>query len=186
MHGKWNSNPPTLELPSPSSPFYDNQSWNWAQVGRFHHPQQECDKSRPKVKELKRDQSESLLRTCDTPRKSTSKDRPSKSCFGKAYSFQLIMGIFNVQVSLWKWTVLSIPRLSYKTRLSTSSRTCGGLRVLEFVVEDTTNAVLAAFSPRTQTSKSSDEDFRSSGLLGDVKRQAIRPRPRSLHIEAGK
>ena len=85
-----------------------------------------------------------------------------------------------------KWTVLSIPRLSYKTRLSTSSRTCWGLRMLEFVVEDTTNAVLAAFSPRTQTSKSSDEDFRSSGLLGDVKRQAIRPRPRSLHIEAGK
>lgn len=58
--------------------------------------------------------------------------------------------------------------------------------MLEFVVEDTTNAVLAAFSPRTQTSKSSDEDLRSSGLLGDVKRQAIRPRPRSLYVEAGK
>jgi len=26
MHGKWNLNPPTVELPSPNSPFYDNQS----------------------------------------------------------------------------------------------------------------------------------------------------------------
>lgn len=43
--------------------------------------------------------------------------------------------------------------------------------MLEFFVEDTTNAVLAVFSPRTQTSKSSDEDLRSSGLLGDAKRQ---------------
>ena len=99
----------------------------------------------------------SLLRACDTPRKSTSKHRPSKWCFGKAHYSKLL-----------------------------KSRSCGGLRVLEFVVEDTTNAVLAAFSPRTQTSKSSDEDLRSSGLLGDAKRQAKRPRPRSLYVEARK